>query len=122
MEVEGLIISTRQSGIPADGAEDALGWMFHEAKELGLGGVELSVSPPPMTRRPASADLVLPSRARSPYRAVWPEALDEEARGRVREKAAAAGVAMTSLSSEWVWSYCSVHPSLDSGWERAGEC
>ncbi|MBO0730950.1 MAG: sugar phosphate isomerase/epimerase [Acidimicrobiaceae bacterium] len=114
-----MIVATREDGIPAGEAGYTVPWTIAKAKELGFGGVELGTDPRPNTRRrPARDGQLLPSRRRrlSPP-GVWPEALNADERAQLRELADQSGVAITSLSSEWIWGYSKYHPTLDD-WDR----
>jgi sugar phosphate isomerase/epimerase len=114
-----MIVATREEGVPVGEDGYSVEWSIAKAKELGFGGIELGTEPRPMARRPPRADLVLPSRRRrGGAPGVWPEALDADERARLRELAAESGVAITSLSSEWIWGYSPYHPTLGDGWER----
>ena len=99
-------ISTRESGIPSTDEPYTPRLAIEQVKALGLDGIEFSTMPP------------APPRSR-PRRGIWAEALDAEQRAALRQAAADAGVAITSLSSDWVWGFSEYHPTLDT-WERGG--
>lgn len=98
-------IATRESGIPNSEEPYTPQWAIAQVAALGLDGIEFSTLPRPR---------------RGPRRGIWAEALDPDQRAALRRDAAAAGVAITSLSSDWVWGFSEYHPTLDT-WQRGGE-
>lgn len=99
-------ISTRESGIPSADEPYTPEWAISQVAALGLDGIEFSTLPP------------APPRAKR--RGIWAEALDSGQREALRLAAAQSGIAITSLSSDWVWGFSEYHPTLDS-WERGTE-
>lgn len=101
-----MLIATRESGLPPSDEPYTPQWAIEQIKELGLDGIEFSTLPP--------------AAPRVKRRGIWAEALDGRQREQVRRDAEAAGVAITSLSSDWVWGFCEYHPTLDS-WQRGAD-
>jgi sugar phosphate isomerase/epimerase len=99
-------ISTRESGIPTSDVPYTPEWAIEQVRALGLDGIEFSTLPP--------------GQPRARRRGIWAEALDGQQREQLRHAAAEAGIAITSLSSDWVWGFAEYHPTLDS-WERGAE-
>jgi sugar phosphate isomerase/epimerase len=105
-----LQLSTRESGIPRPPAGEVYtpSYALREARRLGLG-IEFSTEPADRNRQ-----------GRRTRRGLWAEDMNLAAREALRREAEELGVAITSLSSDWVWGFSEYHPTLDM-WERGGE-
>jgi sugar phosphate isomerase/epimerase len=101
-------LSVRESAYRAAPTELPLEKAFAELGQLGYQGVELSTTPDREMRG---------YRAR---RGVWPDMLDATKRAKIRSDAAAAGLEIPTLSSDWAWGYSEFHSTLD-GWPRGAE-
>lgn len=101
-----MLIATREGGVPPSDEPYTPQWAIGRVKELGLDGIEFSTLPPPGPR--------------VKRRGIWAEALDGHQREQLRRDSEAAGVAITSLSSDWVWGFSEYHPTLES-WQRGAD-
>jgi sugar phosphate isomerase/epimerase len=103
-----LKVSVREGAFRVPPAELPLDKSFAELARLGYSGVELSTIPgrePPSFRQ---------------RRGVWTETLDAAKRAELKVSAAAVGLEIPTLSSDWAWGYAEFHPTL-AGWDRGAE-
>lgn len=101
-------LSVREGAYRANPAELPLESAFAELARLGYQGVELSTVPD------------REARGFRQRRGVWAELLDRSKRAQIRAVAAANGLEVPTLSSDWAWGYSDFHPTL-SGWSRGAE-
>jgi sugar phosphate isomerase/epimerase len=75
---------------------------------MGYQGVELSTQPD------------REARGYRQRRGIWSERLDSNARAQIKAAAAANGLEIPTLSSDWAWGYSDFHPTL-AAWDRGLE-
>lgn len=100
-------LSIRESAYRATPSELPLASAFRELARLGYQGVELSTIPD------------REARGVRQRRGIWAGMLDQTERARIKT-AAASGLEIPTLSSDWAWSYADFHPTL-TGWSRGAE-
>ncbi|HVC33475.1 MAG TPA: TIM barrel protein [Chloroflexota bacterium] len=101
-------ISLRESAFRRSPAELTLEKSFAELARMGYDGVELSTNPD------------REARGVRQRRGVWPGTLDQARRAQLKAAAAANGLEIPTLSSDWAWGYADFHPTL-GGWGRGTE-
>ncbi len=101
-------LSVRESAYRASPSELPLDQSFANLAAMGYQGVELSTIPDREMRG---------VRQR---RGVWAGMLDQSKRAQIKASAAANGLEIPTLSSDWAWGYSEFHPTLD-GWGRGTE-
>lgn len=101
-------VSIREGAFRATPSELPLDKSFAELARLGYSGVELSTIPD------------REARGFRQRRGVWAEKLDAGKRAKIKASAAAVGLEISTLSSDWAWGYSEFHPTLD-GWDRGAE-
>jgi sugar phosphate isomerase/epimerase len=101
-------LSVREGAFRASPTELPLESGFAELARLGYQGVEISTVPDRETRG---------YRQR---RGIWAGKLDPAKRAQIKEAAAANGLEIPTLSSDWAWAYSDFHPSL-TDWGRGAE-
>src|SRR5205085_2228574 len=108
VEEEQVKVSIREGAFRATPSELPLEKSFAELARLGYSGVELSTIPD------------RESRGFRQRRGVWAGKLDAGKRAQIKASAAAVGLEIPTLSSDWAWGYAEFHPTLD-GWDRGAE-
>ena len=101
-------LSIRESSFRASPSELPLDQSFAKLAQMGYQGVELST---------------IPDREARGYRqrrGVWAGMLDAEKRAQIKAAAAAHGMEIPTLSSDWAWGYSEFHPTLAT-WSRGAE-
>jgi sugar phosphate isomerase/epimerase len=101
-------MSIREGAFRATPSELPLDKSFAELARLGYDGVELSTIPD------------REARGVRQRRGVWAEKLDSTARASIKASAAAVGLEIPTLSSDWAWGYSEFHPTLDT-WDRGAQ-
>jgi sugar phosphate isomerase/epimerase len=103
-----LKVSVREGSFKATPTELPLDKSFAELARLGYSGVELSTIPD------------REARGFRQRRGIWADKLDAAKRADLKASAAAAGIEIPTLSSDWAWGYSEFHPTLE-GWDRGAE-
>jgi sugar phosphate isomerase/epimerase len=98
-------LSVREGAFKATPSELPLEESFAKLKQIGYDGVELTTWPDREARGVRNR------------RGVWPGKLDAGQRQALKQTAAAAGVEIATLSSDWAWAYSDFHTTLDE-WDR----
>lgn len=101
-------LSVRESAYRSSPSELSMESSFAELAKLGYQGVELSTIPD------------REARGFRQRRGVWAGMLDSTQRAGIKAAAAANGLEIPTLSSDWAWGYSEFHPTL-SGWGRGAE-
>ncbi len=101
-------LSVRESAYRASPSELPLEQAFADLARMGYQGVELSTIPD------------REARGVRQRRGVWAGMMDSSKRAQLKAAAAAHGLEIPTLSSDWAWGYSEFHPTLD-GWGRGLE-
>ncbi len=101
-------LSVREGAFRQSPAELPLEQSFAKLARLGYQGVELSTVPD------------REARGYRQRRGIWAEMLDPGKRAQIKAAAAASGLEIPTLSSDWAWGYSDFHPKL-TAWDRGAE-
>lgn len=93
-------LSVREGSFKASPADLPLEDSFKKLAAMGYQGVELTLWPD------------RESRGVRQRRGVWPGMMDAGKRAALKSAAAAAGMEIPTLSSDWAWGYSDFHPTL----------
>jgi sugar phosphate isomerase/epimerase len=105
-------VAVREDGFEGNAALFPIEMVFNQIAELGYDGVEIRTFPEDQFG-------AIPWTGRRRRRGIWAEDLDKAARVRLRALAESAGLAVSSLSTAWVWPFSELNPL--EHWDRGVE-